>query len=182
MCYAGACYHALGYHKSAVRDYNAAQSVRLEGGAQSGGSPDSRQQQSLAFYQRELAQYVHARLDWNLTTYFLDKDISPVFKGATRAQPPPHPPPPPPASAPADPRPLGLPPVPCQLLPCNPVHPFLMRTTLTRTTPVSRNYALLGFAGITAARGLIESAFGSAAGSHLDAWGHTACESGMRIL
>jgi len=76
----GACYHALGYHKSAVRDYNAAQAAILTASPDVGSSPDARQQQSLAFYQRELAQYVHKRLDWRLNTYFLDKDISPVFK------------------------------------------------------------------------------------------------------
>lgn len=81
-CGAGACYHALGYHKSAVRDYNAAQAAILTASPDVGSSPDARQQQSLAFYQRELAQYVHKRLDWRLNTYFLDKDISPVFKGA----------------------------------------------------------------------------------------------------
>lgn len=32
--------------------------------------------------QRELAMYVYHNLDRPLTSYFLDKDIHPVFKGA----------------------------------------------------------------------------------------------------
>ena len=36
----------------------------------------------LVWAQRELAMYVYHNLDRPLTTYFLDKDISPVFKGA----------------------------------------------------------------------------------------------------
>lgn len=77
---AGACYHALGYHRSAVRDYDAALGAKLPEDA----TVESRGQQFLSFYQRELAQYLHARLDSPLDKYFLDKDISPVFKGARR--------------------------------------------------------------------------------------------------
>ena len=37
---------------------------------------------SSAMQQRELALYVYHNLDKPLTSYLLDKDISPVFKGA----------------------------------------------------------------------------------------------------
>lgn len=63
-----------------MRDYDAALGAKLPQDA----TMESQGQQFLSFYQRELAQYLHARLDWPLNKYFLDKDISPVFKGAQR--------------------------------------------------------------------------------------------------
>jgi hypothetical protein len=73
--HAGACHHALGYFIEAVRDYERAMSVE---------SPDltddARSRQFLSFYQREMALYVHARLDTPVADYSLDRDLHPVFK------------------------------------------------------------------------------------------------------
>jgi hypothetical protein len=115
---AGACYHALGFHRSAARDYSAAFAIE-----EKDSSNETKMQQFLSFYQvclhvsachacphscsikhclcrckiacgshsmpvtcarclqRELALYTYHNLDRKFSTYFMDKDISPVFKG-----------------------------------------------------------------------------------------------------
>ena len=41
---------------------------------------EARQQQFLAFYQKELALYIRAHLDEPIAARCLDKDLHPVFK------------------------------------------------------------------------------------------------------
>ena len=44
---------------------------------------EARQQQFLAFYQKELALYIRAHLDEPIAARSLDKDLHPVFKVQT---------------------------------------------------------------------------------------------------
>ena len=77
-CVAGACQHALGYHKEAVQDYERA--FCMDAGQKDKVPEEARQQQFLAFYQKELALYIRAHLDEPIAARSLDKDLHPVFK------------------------------------------------------------------------------------------------------
>lgn len=75
---AGACQHALGYHKEAVHDYERAFSI--DSSNKEKVSDEARAQQFLAFYQKELALYIRKHLDDPVTAFCLDKDLHPIFK------------------------------------------------------------------------------------------------------
>jgi hypothetical protein len=101
----GACQHALGNHAQAVEDYTRALGceaenlseeakvrskhsecvsapLRLRLRAQANRFALPQTQQVLAFYQRDLAMYLHAKLDCHVDQYCLDKDndLPPWFK------------------------------------------------------------------------------------------------------
>ena len=73
---AGACQHALGHHREAAQDYEKA--LLAEAGEKAG--EETRSQQFLAFYQKELALYAYSHLDLPVRGYSLDQEISPLFK------------------------------------------------------------------------------------------------------
>ena len=75
---AGACQHALGYHGLAVKDYERA--FCIDAGEKDKVPDEARQQQFLAFYQKELALYIRAHLDDPVESFCLDKDLHPIFK------------------------------------------------------------------------------------------------------
>ena len=68
----------MGHHKEAVQDYERA--FCMDGGQRDKVPEEARQQQFLAFYQKELALYVRAHLDEPIADRCLDKDLHPVFK------------------------------------------------------------------------------------------------------
>ncbi|PSC68513.1 suppressor of RPS4-RLD 1-like isoform X1 [Micractinium conductrix] len=74
----GACHHAVGQHKAAVDDYQ--QTLEAQGALHPGSSPDLVQFICLAFYQKEMALYVRARLDKPLRSFCPDTDLHPEFK------------------------------------------------------------------------------------------------------
>ena len=103
---AGACYHALGYHKKAIDDYSKAFLIHEENLPEEVRQQQVRQclstptisavlqarvavrtaaslcvlLQVLAFFQKELVQYAHSHLDEAVAAFSLDRDIHPVFK------------------------------------------------------------------------------------------------------
>ena len=80
---AGACYHALGYLQSAVRDYEAAWETAVKvTGAGTKLREEAQGCQWLSFYQRELALYTFAHLDQPTTEFCPDRDLHPIMKGA----------------------------------------------------------------------------------------------------
>jgi hypothetical protein len=72
---AGACNHALGFYKAAIKDYTRAFAIQGEK-----LSEDVRQFQALAFLQRDLVYYAYNHLDENVHDFSLDQDIHPLFK------------------------------------------------------------------------------------------------------
>ncbi|KAK9817859.1 hypothetical protein WJX72_003273 [[Myrmecia] bisecta] len=104
-----ACNHALGFHLPAVQDYERA--LTVEGNT----SDETKMQQFLAFYQKEMALYVRHNMDRNVADFCLDREIHPMFKESWckkgppttellmhyRMQPPPRPGPSPPRPSPA---------------------------------------------------------------------------------
>ncbi|KAK9842872.1 hypothetical protein WJX74_003734 [Apatococcus lobatus] len=72
----GACQHALGHHREAARDYEKA--LLAETPEKAG--EETRSQQFLSFYQKELALYAYSHLDLAVRGYSLDQEISPLFK------------------------------------------------------------------------------------------------------
>ena len=81
---AGACYHAVGYLQSAVRDYEAAWETAMK---VTGAGTKMREEalgcQWLSFYQRELALYTFAHLDRPTSEFCPDRDLHPIMKGAS---------------------------------------------------------------------------------------------------
>ena len=75
LSHAGACYHALGKHLDAVKDYESAFSM-----VSSDLGEDARSRQFLTFYQREMALYARANVDRPVEEYCLDHDLHPIFK------------------------------------------------------------------------------------------------------
>ena len=71
----GACYHALGYARKAVQDY---QAVFMT--PEAGLDAEGRSLVCLGFYQKELAQHLWACLDRPLASFCADREIDPVFK------------------------------------------------------------------------------------------------------
>ncbi len=76
---AGACFHALGYHAQAVRDYNDALGFEHAGTVED-VNPETLSLQYLSFYQRETALYLRSRIDAPIDTFCLDADLRPDFK------------------------------------------------------------------------------------------------------
>ncbi len=73
--HAGACHHALGNHREAVKDYESAFSVTATDLGE-----DARSRQFLTFYQREMALYTRSNESRPVEDYCLDHDLHPVFK------------------------------------------------------------------------------------------------------
>ncbi|GMH35900.1 hypothetical protein BSKO_03768 [Bryopsis sp. KO-2023] len=73
-----ACYHATGRHEEALKDYMRCLEFEKRITAEDG--LDRHQLVVLAFYQKELALYARHKLDVPISTFCLDRDISPVFK------------------------------------------------------------------------------------------------------
>jgi tetratricopeptide (TPR) repeat protein len=71
----GVCYHALGYMREAVRDYEECMSVNKPD-----ASEETRSFQYLAFYQKEMALYLYSNYDKKTHEYCLDCEIQPLFK------------------------------------------------------------------------------------------------------
>lgn len=71
----GVCYHALGYMREAIKDYQACMSVNKED-----ASEETRSLQYLSFYQKELALYLYSNFDKRASEYCLDCDVQPLFK------------------------------------------------------------------------------------------------------
>lgn len=71
------CYHALGYVKNAIKDYE-----DCLGFVKSGGnlSEEARSLQFLSFYQKEMALYQYRSLDRNMRDTCLDAELQPLFK------------------------------------------------------------------------------------------------------
>ncbi|GAX83792.1 hypothetical protein CEUSTIGMA_g11217.t1 [Chlamydomonas eustigma] len=69
------CYHALGYIKEAVRDYEACMSW-TKGLA----TEETRAFQYLSFYQKEMALYLYHNLDRGMKDMCLDAETQPLFK------------------------------------------------------------------------------------------------------
>ena len=75
--HAGACHHALGNHREAVKDYESAFSV-----TSADLGEDARSRQFLTFYQREMALYTRSNEGRPVEDYCLDHDLHPVFKAS----------------------------------------------------------------------------------------------------
>ena len=75
--HAGACHHALGNHREAVKDYESAFSV-----TSTDLGEDARSRQFLTFYQREMALYTRSNENRPVEDYCLDHDLHPVFKAS----------------------------------------------------------------------------------------------------
>ena len=75
VSHAGACYHALGKHLDAVKDYESAFSM-----VSADLGEDARSRQFLTFYQREMALYTRSNADRPVEDYCLDHDLHPIFK------------------------------------------------------------------------------------------------------
>ena len=72
---AGACYHALGEHRNAVQDYDRV--FRYDSDQL---SDEAKVHQVMAFYLREMAQYLRYNIDRPVEQFCLDKDLHPAFK------------------------------------------------------------------------------------------------------
>lgn len=73
-----ACYHAIGLHSNAVRDYLCC--MEYEKSLEKDDEEERRQMMYLAFYQKEMALYLRHQLDVPVSEFCMDIDLPPIFK------------------------------------------------------------------------------------------------------
>ena len=73
-----ACYHALGFHKKAVKDYS--RCIDFEKQVSREDPLERHQLLVVSFYQKEMALYARHRLDTPVESFCPDVELNPVFK------------------------------------------------------------------------------------------------------